>query len=265
MTRPPDDNAPSAPDASPRWERLKNRFDALHEKQRRLPKKRWLWVIGDFEPQRLLGLSHTHRLKSGKWTLRAGPDAKFRDDFQEIATEAGIGLGPTEGIPPYAFWMRGLFLDLWKKKMLGGSLRQTRKGAAIRDVCNESAAFCSRLRTRALEAEAATIELGRLNRSAEPAEKKAAKPLASEKLPPKKQDLSQYFDQAHLTDAQREAISLKLEYEMSVSAISRRLKINRKSVDERIAAAERKIQTSGAAIGRAKKHAIHNPGNLIDH
>lgn len=64
------------------------------------------------------------------------------------------------------------------------------------------------------------------------------------KLPPKTSDLSEYFDQAKLTDKQREAISLKFEYDLPVAEIARRLGIGRKTVDEHIEAAKKKIDVA---------------------
>jgi len=55
-------------------------------------------------------------------------------------------------------------------------------------------------------------------------------------------DLSNYFDQAPLTERQRECMSLRFEYELTLSDIAERLNLNRKTVDEHIAAAERKLR-----------------------
>jgi DNA-binding CsgD family transcriptional regulator len=61
------------------------------------------------------------------------------------------------------------------------------------------------------------------------------------KLPAKTADLSKYIDGAGLTDRQRECFSLKFEYGLRVSAIVKRLGLSRKTVDEHIAAAKRRI------------------------
>jgi DNA-binding NarL/FixJ family response regulator len=63
------------------------------------------------------------------------------------------------------------------------------------------------------------------------------------KLPAKpKQDLSEMFDGAHLTEKQREVISLRLEYGINFSKIASRLGLSRKTVFEHYKAAERKLQ-----------------------
>jgi DNA-binding CsgD family transcriptional regulator len=61
------------------------------------------------------------------------------------------------------------------------------------------------------------------------------------KLPPRQTDLSQYMDGARLTERQRDCFSLRLEYGLTITAIAERLEINRKTVDEHIEAAKRKI------------------------
>ena len=63
-----------------------------------------------------------------------------------------------------------------------------------------------------------------------------------DKLPAKQTDLSRYMDQAQLTDRQRECLSLKLEYGLPVTAIAERLHIHRKTVDEHIDAANKRIE-----------------------
>jgi predicted DNA-binding protein (UPF0251 family) len=65
-------------------------------------------------------------------------------------------------------------------------------------------------------------------------------------LGPKKQDLSKYLDSAELTARQLECISLRLEYGIKKSEIARYLGIDRKTLDEHLAAAERKIQINAA-------------------
>jgi len=61
-------------------------------------------------------------------------------------------------------------------------------------------------------------------------------------LPAKQIALSRYMDQAQLTDRQRECLSLKVEYGLPVIAIAERLHIHRKTVDEHIEAANRRIK-----------------------
>jgi DNA-binding CsgD family transcriptional regulator len=65
--------------------------------------------------------------------------------------------------------------------------------------------------------------------------------LYEENLPTKVRDLSRWFDDAKLTDRQRECISLRLEYRLPVAKIARRLGVSRPVVDEHLEAASRKI------------------------
>jgi predicted DNA binding protein len=77
-----------------------------------------------------------------------------------------------------------------------------------------------------------------------------------QELPPKKTDLSKYFNQAGLTDRQRECASLRHEYALTVTAIAERLGLSRKTVDEHLVAAERRIESSRAR-DRAQAHSKH--------
>jgi DNA-binding CsgD family transcriptional regulator len=81
----------------------------------------------------------------------------------------------------------------------------------------------------------------------------------SKELPDKQTDLSNYFDQAQLTERQRECASLKLEYGMTVTDIADRLGITRKTVDEHLEAAERKIEIARARERAAKQKSRFNP------
>lgn len=89
------------------------------------------------------------------------------------------------------------------------------------------------------------------------AQSKESKQKISGELPPRKQDLSNYFDSAKLTEKQRTVLSLKYEYELGVSAIAQRLKLNRKTVDEHIDAAEKKLQQASSKYQRARKNSEH--------
>jgi DNA-binding CsgD family transcriptional regulator len=112
-----------------------------------------------------------------------------------------------------------------------------------------------------LEAEIQELErkLAKLERTseknAESSSKIERRRQRSESLPAKSQDCSQYFDAAKLTTRQREVISLRLEYELPVSEIARRLGISRKTVDEHFDAAKRKINQLGSKVRRDKKRA----------
>jgi predicted DNA-binding protein (UPF0251 family) len=84
-------------------------------------------------------------------------------------------------------------------------------------------------------------------------------PSKKEKLPAKTADLSQYLDEAQLTDRQRECFSLKFEYGLRFSAIANRLGISRKTVDEHIAAARRRMEWSKVKNKIQAKKARLNP------
>lgn len=62
----------------------------------------------------------------------------------------------------------------------------------------------------------------------------------------KKTDLSRYLDSSALTDRQRSCLSLRLEYELSVSAIARSLKISRPTVREHLHAGSRVLERQRA-------------------
>jgi hypothetical protein len=86
-----------------------------------------------------------------------------------------------------------------------------------------------------------------------------ALPEPAKKLPPKQTDLLNYFDAANLTDIQRTAISLTLEYGLPVNVIARRLGKHRSTVQENIAAAKRKLQLSHFKEQREKNRAKFRP------
>jgi predicted DNA-binding protein YlxM (UPF0122 family) len=75
----------------------------------------------------------------------------------------------------------------------------------------------------------------------------------------KKRDLSGKFDQVNLTDRQRECVSLRFEYELSVSAIAKKLGLTRKTVDEHLQAAQLKFQQDTAKQRRDRNRAKRTP------
>lgn len=76
-----------------------------------------------------------------------------------------------------------------------------------------------------------------------------------QKLPSKKQDLSEWFADANLTDRQMECSSLYWEFGLSDAEIARRLGITRKTVYEHREAARRKINEARSRDSRAKRRA----------
>lgn len=81
----------------------------------------------------------------------------------------------------------------------------------------------------------------------------AAESNGTDRLPQKKTDLSEYLDGACLTDIQREVISLRLEYALPVAAIARRLGRDRKTIQEHLAAAKKRIDHARAFQDRLAK------------
>src|SRR5271157_93694 len=73
----------------------------------------------------------------------------------------------------------------------------------------------------------------------------------------KQQDLSRYLDSAKLTPRQRECVSLLWEYGLGKTAIAQHLGIDRKTLDEHISAAERKLE-----LLKAKERADKNLGKV---
>jgi len=75
--------------------------------------------------------------------------------------------------------------------------------------------------------------------------------------------LSQYFD--GLTDKQRECVSLRFEYGLTVADIARRLNLHRKTVTEHLQAADSRMKQSGAKNKRAGALARRKPGGFEEH
>jgi DNA-binding CsgD family transcriptional regulator len=75
------------------------------------------------------------------------------------------------------------------------------------------------------------------------------------KFPTKINDLSRYLEGANLTPKQYECASLKWEYELPVTEIARRQRITRKTVDEHLAAANKKMETSRSGEKHARDKA----------
>ena len=84
-------------------------------------------------------------------------------------------------------------------------------------------------------------------------------PTDRKQLPAKRMDLSDYLDQARLTDRQRECASLRHEYGFTVTAIADRLGVSRPTVDEHLEAAERKIELARAKDKARGQRSRFNP------
>jgi predicted DNA-binding protein (UPF0251 family) len=74
----------------------------------------------------------------------------------------------------------------------------------------------------------------------------------TEGLGPKTIDLSRYMD--NLTEKQRLAFSLKFEYELRLSEIASRMGIDRKTADEHIKAAQKKVEQARSSERLKSRH-----------
>lgn len=85
----------------------------------------------------------------------------------------------------------------------------------------------------------------------------APEPKGFDGLGQKKMDLSQYLDIPGLSERQRDCLSMKLEYGLPVAQIARRLGLNRRTVDEHIAAGGKRLRRDQRWQQRAKRRALH--------
>lgn len=86
----------------------------------------------------------------------------------------------------------------------------------------------------------------------------ATSPKGFDGLGEKNRDWSEYFDSAALTERQRECASMRWEYDLSVAEIARRLGRDRKTVQERLAAANRKMACNQDFKRALKRRAAHS-------
>lgn len=87
----------------------------------------------------------------------------------------------------------------------------------------------------------------------------AASPRGFDELDKKnKHDYSNYFDNAALTARQRDCASMRFEYLLPVSEIARRLGLDRKTVQEHITAARRRLDRDQKWRQDAKRRAAHH-------
>jgi len=77
------------------------------------------------------------------------------------------------------------------------------------------------------------------------------------RLPVKKNDYSEIFDQAKLTHRQMEVASLKYEFELPTAEIARKIGRHRSTVQEHLERAISKMKMTKAALERRKQRAGH--------
>src|SRR5581483_2256318 len=85
-----------------------------------------------------------------------------------------------------------------------------------------------------------------------------------EKPRTKKTDLSAMFDAADLTERQRECLSLLFEYSMRKTDVARYLGLDRKTVDEHLAAGTRRMEASRAKLRGDRSFAKSKAGEKRD-
>jgi DNA-directed RNA polymerase specialized sigma24 family protein len=100
--------------------------------------------------------------------------------------------------------------------------------------------------------------IGQIDHRTKPSQRKLQRDIDLPALGQKQQDLSHYFNQAKLTELQRDVLSLKLEYGWSVTDIAKRLGLHRTTVDEHLKAGEKKINRARARE-RQQKNWAKNP------
>lgn len=81
-------------------------------------------------------------------------------------------------------------------------------------------------------------------------------------LPPKRHDLSQYFDAAELTEQQRDYLSLKFEHNMSVASIARLRRKHHSSVQETLNRAVAKLNRAEAKLKTLTNRRLVSEGRL---
>jgi DNA-binding CsgD family transcriptional regulator len=88
--------------------------------------------------------------------------------------------------------------------------------------------------------------------------------LGMSSLPRRKRDFSRYLDATDMTEKQRNCASLRWEYELTTSEIARRFEIDRATVRQHIALAQRKINKSQALQKSVRSRAASSPNSPFD-
>jgi hypothetical protein len=138
------------------WRNLNSEFTALAGEE-------WASVPDPADNRRLRAYGNTDSAGNyvGGWSLSEGPNENFRARFAETATHAGHALDPPQGTEGLDFWLHRLFLDLLELNELRTDrsplvVGHRDKGGIIREVCEASATYCSRLGRAALDRAAET-------------------------------------------------------------------------------------------------------------
>jgi predicted DNA-binding protein (UPF0251 family) len=96
----------------------------------------------------------------------------------------------------------------------------------------------------------------------EDAKREGLAEFAPEERIEKKRDMQSFFDRAKLTHKQREVASFRWEYELPVVKIARRTGKHRKTVDELLAAAQKKIDQAVANERRERRKVIRAASDM---
>ena len=194
---------------------------------------------------------------TGIWQISSGVSENFQERFRTLASRGAVALGCPERTDPEDYWLHSLLQDLLEHEsnlLLAGKKDE---GGLVLRVCEASATFCARLERRALSLPS--------TQAAPPKDDSSVNNNASQKLAKfntgarltsqlhsKESDLSRYLDHARLTTRQYECASLRWEYRLSISEISKKLGLHRSTVAEYIKAAQAKIDAS--RIVQNKRH-----------
>lgn len=233
------------------WRRLKTEFQELHDEQ--LQHRGSDVLLHAFWNSKGFGCAD-----GSLWDVSGGTDY-ILTQFKWLAERAAVRLGHPGGPNAVSSWLNHLkaesphYVDGGQQRSQKQEFHVDPQGTAeIQDkvthskwgkielLCKASAECCLKCETQE-----------RLESKGKPAPSVGSS--QSNKLPPKKRDLSNYFDEARLTERQRECISLRLEYSMSEPKIARRLKVHHSVVQEHIRRAREKIDAARSREG-AMKH-----------
>src|SRR5437773_2669694 len=137
-----------------RWREVRRDFEKLVEEEYSIVPdardERRLRAYGDYIAGMKDGV--------GSWTLNDGPNAHFRAWFEETAARAGSAHDPPHGVSPVDFWLHCIFLDLLAQDALRNDrghlvVGEKDQGGIIREICQASVTYCTRLMKKATERE----------------------------------------------------------------------------------------------------------------
>jgi predicted DNA-binding protein (UPF0251 family) len=226
------------------------------------------WIIGAvLFPANWKCLSRT----CASWAAVSTPSQKELEDIcvliSDVESRNWLACFCGDGNPAAPDWRAPGWLLDWPDEIEAGALLEATSNGRLDDdqtrgVCEEIqdcvAESLAPAKEAALNHALILIAKGNSRIRREQTDVASQQEQATE-LPAKRTDFSWCFDPANLTDAQHEVLSLRFEHEMSISAIARRLKRHRKTIQEILIAGKTKIKHAGAKEKRAKQRARVNP------